>query len=90
MKKDNLTHNDSEEQDQGGLCGRGPEDLEGDWAGSGKDILIRNTSLVQGPDIEDDGALQPVTHETQVKGKLVSELHSHSHLKEQDIKREEM
>ena len=46
MKKDNLTHNDSEEQDQGGLCGRGPEDLEGDWAGSGKDILIRNTSLV--------------------------------------------
>ena len=35
MKKDNLTHNDPEEQDQGGLCGGGPEDWEGDWAGSG-------------------------------------------------------
>ena len=44
-------------------------------------ILFRNSSLVQGLDIEDDdGDLQPVTHETQVKGKLVSELHSHSHL----------
>ena len=54
-------------------------------------ILFRNTSLVQGLDIEsDDGALQPVTHETQVKGKLVSELHSHSHLKDQDIKRDEI
>ena len=68
VKKDNLTHNDPEEQDQGGLCGGGPEDWEGDWTGSGIDILIRNTSLVQGLDIEDDdGDLQPVTHETQVK-----------------------
>ena len=28
-----------------------------------------------------------MTHETQVKGKLMSELHSHSHLKGQDINR---
>ena len=43
--------------------------------------VFRNSSQVQGLDIvDDDGALQPVTHETQVKGKLVSELHSHSHL----------
>ena len=31
-----------------------------------------------------------MTHETQVKWKLVSKLHSHSHLKDQDIKREEI
>ena len=52
--------------------------------------VLKNSSQVQGVDMEDDGALQPVAHETQVKGKLVSELHSHSHLKDQDIKREEI
>ena len=41
MKKDNLTHNDPEEQDQGGLCGGGPEDWEGDWAGSGLEKFLR-------------------------------------------------
>ena len=41
MKKDNLTHNDSEEQDQGGLCGGGPEDWEGGWAGSGLEKFLR-------------------------------------------------
>ena len=52
--------------------------------GAGPDLNKKKSWLDHGDDDDDDpddpDDVQPVAHEVEVKGKLVGQLHSHSHL----------